>query len=236
MIYFLIFKSHLTISRRTSQTMKKIVTYSPENTVYRSPIQWALMHPHTITEAVFGWSFSSSARIIQRLFLQAEMWTREHVSFLYPIFPFFSLFGCQLYPIYSNQSCSLESPHTTPFSSSASGFNDPQSNMPSPSCIDSKAPGGIVECGDPPCRVPPPSLGEKRQLCLSHESQPNSALAGPGIEPRSSVCNCKCNWCMHQSPLPLLSENMFPFHCSLRFHLRWLQAQKKTFRNAFVFA
>ena len=39
-------------------------------------------------------------------------------------------------------------------------------------------PGGAVACGDLPCRVPPPSLGEASQLCLSNNSRQNSALAG----------------------------------------------------------
>ena len=70
-----------------------------------------------------------------------------------------------------------DTPHTTPVPGSASGSNDPESDTPSPSHINSnrvcvfEAPGGTVACGNPPCWVPPPSLGEASQLCLSHESQ-----------------------------------------------------------------
>ena len=37
--------------------------------------------------------------------------------------------------------------------------------------------GGAVECGDPPCRVPPHSLSETNQFCLSHVCRSNLALA-----------------------------------------------------------
>ena len=44
------------------------------------------------------------------------------------------------------------------------------------------------------------NMGMSVSTCHSHLSWPNSALAGPGIKPQSSVCNCK-DLVLHQSLL-----------------------------------
>ncbi|XP_061100084.1 uncharacterized protein LOC133129793 isoform X2 [Conger conger] len=57
----------------------------------------------------------------------------------------------------------------------------------------------LMRCGDPPCRVPRPTLGGAGQLCRSLVCRSNSVLAGPGPDPRW-IC----------SPVPSLTSYITP--------------------------
>ena len=77
------------------------------------------------------------------------------------------------------------------------GSNVPEGDAPSPSRVVSPLTvkvtrGGVVAC-DPtnPCRVLPSPLKRQANHGAPTRVRQTRLLAGPGIEPRSTVCNCK---------------------------------------------